>query len=136
MPGTGPAPHRHRHLRGFIDDLKSRIDIVAAVSSHVRLMRRGGTLRGLCPFHNGDESSLVVYPERGAYRCYGCGERGDVLQFLRKLRFGDDFMGMLRVLGEEHGMPLPPTGTGGDSAAERPAANDGGKGDLAGPEDR
>lgn len=106
--------HERQDLRGFIDDLKSRVDIVATVSPHVQLKRQGKVFKGLCPFHKEDTPSFVVYPERRNYHCYGCGEHGDVLKFLQRLRFGDDFIATLKALGEEHGMPLPSSGKGAD----------------------
>ena len=63
---------------------KSRIDDV--VSSYVTLRNAGGgSLKGLCPFHDEKSPSFHVTPSRGFYHCFGCGEGGDVIAFVMKV---------------------------------------------------
>ena len=45
----------------------------------------GGSLKGLCPFHDERSPSFNVSPSKGAWYCFGCGEGGDVIGFLRKM---------------------------------------------------
>jgi DNA primase len=70
---------------------KARIDDV--VSSYVTLRKAGGgSLKGLCPFHDEKSPSFNVNPSRGYFHCFGCGEGGDVISFLMKidgLTFGE-----------------------------------------------
>ena len=44
----------------------------------------GGRLKGLCPFHDEKTPSFNVNPVVGYYMCFGCGESGDVISFVRK----------------------------------------------------
>lgn len=44
----------------------------------------GGNLVGLCPFHDERTPSFNVTPARGLFYCFGCGEGGDVVEFVRK----------------------------------------------------
>ena len=44
----------------------------------------GGRLKGLCPFHDEKSPSFNVNPALGYYMCFGCGESGDVITFVRK----------------------------------------------------
>ena len=63
---------------------KARIDDV--VSSYVTLKNAGGgTLKGLCPFHDEKTPSFNVNPARQFFHCFGCGEGGDVIAFLMKV---------------------------------------------------
>ena len=63
---------------------KARIDDV--VSQYVTLRRAGtGSLKGLCPFHDEKSPSFNVTPARGFYKCFGCGEGGDVIDFVMKI---------------------------------------------------
>ncbi|HET9126579.1 MAG TPA: DNA primase [Propionibacteriaceae bacterium] len=63
---------------------RARIDEV--VSSYVTLRRSGGgSLSGLCPFHDEKTPSFQVTPSRGLFYCFGCGEGGDVITFLEKI---------------------------------------------------
>ena len=63
---------------------RARIDEV--VREYVTLKGAGGgSLKGLCPFHDERSPSFHVTPSRGMWYCFGCGEGGDVLTFLQKI---------------------------------------------------
>ncbi|WP_448624546.1 DNA primase [Geodermatophilus sp. URMC 64] len=63
---------------------RSRIDEI--VGEHLQLKRAGGgSLKGLCPFHDEKSPSFHVTPSRGLYHCFGCGEGGDVIAFIQKV---------------------------------------------------
>lgn len=70
---------------------KARIDEV--VSQYVTLRNAGGgSMKGLCPFHDEKSPSFHVTPSRGFFHCFGCQEGGDVITFLMKidaLSFGE-----------------------------------------------
>jgi DNA primase len=55
--------------------------LVALVSQHVKLRRRGRAYVGLCPFH--DEKTPSFKVENGHYICFGCGAKGDAIEWLR-----------------------------------------------------
>ncbi|ERG63337.1 hypothetical protein L332_02575 [Agrococcus pavilionensis RW1] len=72
-----------RIRRSDIDELRSRISIVDVVGEHVTLKSAGvGSMKGLCPFHDERTPSFHVRPAVGRYHCFGCGEDGDVFQFV------------------------------------------------------
>ncbi|WP_448613490.1 DNA primase [Modestobacter sp. URMC 112] len=63
---------------------RSKIDDI--VGEHLQLKRAGGgSLKGLCPFHDEKSPSFQVTPSRGLYHCFGCGEGGDVISFIQKI---------------------------------------------------
>lgn len=45
----------------------------------------GGSLKGLCPFHDERSPSFHVTPAKGYWHCFGCQEGGDVIDFVRKI---------------------------------------------------
>src|ERR671917_252841 len=63
---------------------RSRIDEV--VGEHLQLKRAGGgSLKGLCPFHDEKSPSFQVTPTRNLYHCFGCGVGGDVISFVQQI---------------------------------------------------
>lgn len=69
-----------------IEEVKSRLDIVEAVGSYVpSLKRAGSSYKGLCPFHQEKTPSFIVTPSMQIYKCFGCGEGGDVINFIQKM---------------------------------------------------
>lgn len=65
--------------------MRSRARIEDVVSSVVALRNAGGgSLKGLCPFHDEKTPSFQVTPSKGLFYCFGCGEGGDVIAFLMK----------------------------------------------------
>ena len=96
---------------------RARIDEV--VGSYVTLRNAGGgSLKGLCPFHDEKTPSFQVTPARGLFYCFGCGEGGDVITFMEKidnLSFGEAVQALadrtgvqLRIVDD--GRPAAPPG--------------------------
>lgn len=99
-----------------VDEVKSKVDIVEVISSYVPLKRAGRNLAGLCPFHSEKTPSFMVSPERQAFKCFGCGEYGDVFTFLEKME-GWEFREALEELAKRTGVKLTtykPTGESRD----------------------
>lgn len=65
-----------------IQEIRAAADIVEIVGGLVRLKKAGRGFAGLCPFHKEKTPSFHVNPERGTYKCFGCGKGGDVFSFL------------------------------------------------------
>src|SRR5512133_1168283 len=72
----------------------------------MELKRSGRTWKGCCVFHGERTPSFHVYPEDKHFKCYGCGEYGDVFKFLQKLE-GKDFPDVVRGLAAEVGVTVP-----------------------------
>lgn len=68
-----------------IDYILDNIDIVNLVSEYVRLEKRGNNYKGLCPFHNEKTPSFTVSPQKKIAHCFGCGNGGNIFQFLSKI---------------------------------------------------
>ncbi len=61
-----------------------------------QLRQFGGRFNGLCPFHDERTPSLFIFPDNHFY-CYGCGEHGDAIDFVMKLK-GYEFAEAVRSL--------------------------------------
>ena len=90
---------------GDFDLVKERVDIVQLVGESVPLKRAGRGYVGLCPFHSEKSPSFHVDPERRTYKCFGCGEGGDVFTWLEK-REGLTPAEALNTLAERAGVEL------------------------------
>jgi len=88
-------------------DVLARTDIGAFIGQYVSLRKRGNDLIGLCPFHAEKTPSFHVHPDRGFFKCFGCGAGGDVFTFYQRhenATFGD----ALRALAKRAGVELQP----------------------------
>jgi len=99
-------------LNTFLDDLKERIPIESVVGQKVQLTRKGNRYWGLCPFHAEKTPSFTVNPGRNSFKCFGCGQGGDAITFVRETE-GLEFFEALRVLADMAGMPMPQKFQGG-----------------------
>ncbi len=80
-----------------IAEVRQRAGIVEVISETVVLQKAGKEFKGRCPFHNEKSASFYVNPEKGIFKCFGCGEGGDVFAFLQKAK-GTDFLDTVRDL--------------------------------------
>ncbi len=67
-----------------IEEVLNRADIVEVINDFVHLKRSGSNYKGLCPFHKEKTPSFVVSPGKQIFKCFGCGESGNVVSFLMK----------------------------------------------------
>jgi DNA primase len=88
-----------------IEEIKNRLDIVDQISKYVELKPAGKNYAGLCPFHTEKTPSFMVSPELQRYKCFGCGESGDIFTFIQKIE-GIDFPEALEKLAKEAGVKL------------------------------
>ena len=90
----------------MIAEFKQNINLVSLVeSSGIELNLRGTRHVGLCPFHAEKTPSFFVFQDNH-YKCFGCGEHGDVIDFVQKL-YGLSFRDALKHLGIEQGSITP-----------------------------
>lgn len=88
-----------------VQEVKDRVNIADFIGNYVELKMMGATLKGLCPFHQEKTPSFVVNEERQVFKCFGCGEGGDVFTFLEKIE-GFNFREALEYLAERAGVEL------------------------------
>ena len=103
-----------------IRDLKLRVNLADVVSRMVTLRKAGGTrLKGLCPFHNEKTPSFNVDPDKGYYKCFGCGKAGDAITFVRETE-QLNFTEAVEALGKRFSIQIEyEEGSGGPSSADR-----------------
>ncbi len=66
-----------------IEQVRAAADIVSIISDYVPDLKKAGrNFRCCCPFHTEKTPSFMVSPEKGIFRCFGCGAAGDVFKFV------------------------------------------------------
>lgn len=90
----------------FLDELKSKNDIVDVASKYVTLNRRGGNFWACCPFHHEKTPSFSIKQDGQFYKCFGCGESGNVITLVMKLE-NVDFMTAVEILCKNVGLQMP-----------------------------
>ncbi len=88
-----------------VNEIKQKLSIVDLVSRYVSLKKSGHNYKGSCPFHGENTPSLMVSPELQIFKCFGCGEGGDIFSFFQKIE-GVDFYDSLVRLGEMVGVEV------------------------------
>ena len=92
-----------------IEHLKNSINIVDVIGKSVKLKKAGANFKGLCPFHNEKTPSFVVSESKQYFTCFGCGERGDVIEFEKKY-YNLDFGEAVERLADEYGIRMEKKG--------------------------
>lgn len=93
-----------------IDTIRERTDIVALINESVRLVRKGNTWRGCCPFHKEKTPSFHVNPTRGQAHCFGCKKSVDAIGFVTE-NDGLTFVEAVTMLAERLGIDVEETRT-------------------------
>jgi len=88
-----------------VQEVKEASDIVDVIGSRVSLVRAGRYFKACCPFHSERSPSFFVDDSMQRYKCFGCGESGDVLSFLEKYE-GMSFTEALEELAQKAGITL------------------------------
>ena len=88
-----------------VEAVKQAASIVDVVSLRTPLRKVGGRYTGRCPFHEERTPSFSVNAEKGVYYCFGCGESGDTIKFVRETE-QLDFVGAVEFLAERFNVQL------------------------------
>ena len=93
----------------FIDELKSKNNIVEVASRYCNLQRKGSSNYWACcplPGHTEKTPSFTVNEPGQFYHCFGCGKGGDVIKFIQEVE-SVDFFDAVKILAERVKMPIP-----------------------------
>lgn len=86
----------------LIDEVKSKNDIVDVIGSYINLNDKN---KALCPFHDDHSPSFSVHPDKQIYKCFSCGESGNVITFVEKF-LGITFQEAIKTLADRAGIKI------------------------------
>jgi DNA primase len=96
------------YAKNALEEIRARTDIAELIGAYLPLKRAGSAFKALCPFHKEKSPSFHVNPQRQIFKCFGCGEAGDVFAFVMKHE-GIDFNGAVQLLARRAGVALETT---------------------------
>jgi DNA primase len=88
-----------------IDEVRARADIVDIIGEVVPLKKSGREYKANCPFHEERTPSFYVVPDKGFYKCFGCGKSGSVFDFVME-RMGMDFVEAVKYVAGRAGVEV------------------------------
>lgn len=89
-----------------IDIIKSKLLLSDIIGKKIRLIKRGDSFVGLCPFHHEKTPSFSVSNTKGLYYCFGCSAYGDAFEFISQTE-GLNFKEAVERLASATGVELP-----------------------------
>ncbi|MDI9475504.1 MAG: DNA primase [Natronincolaceae bacterium] len=81
----------------LINEIKDANEIIDVISQYIQVKKVGSSYKALCPFHNEKTPSFIINQEKQIYKCFGCGEGGDVISFIMKME-NLDFIESVKLL--------------------------------------
>lgn len=90
----------------LVDQIQQNNDIVDVINEYIPLTKKGANYVCICPFHSDTNPSLTVSRSKQLFKCFACGEGGNVVSFVRKYD-GLSFQEALKVLADRSGIALP-----------------------------
>ncbi len=90
----------------FIEKVRAASDIISVAEQYFPLKRAGTNFTALCPFHSEKTPSFIISRQKQIYKCFGCGEGGNVFTFVMKMD-RISFPEAVRSLAERAGIEAP-----------------------------
>lgn len=90
----------------IIDLIRERVSIERVIGEYVPLKKSGHRFKGLCPFHQEKTPSFTVNTDLQIFKCFGCGESGNVFNFLMKYE-NISFLEAVQKLALSAGIEIP-----------------------------
>ncbi len=95
----------------LIDQIQQNNDIVDVINEYIPLQKKGSNYVCICPFHADTNPSLSVSRQKQLFKCFACGEAGNVFSFLQKYD-GKTFREAVETLADRAGIKLPESDSG------------------------
>lgn len=66
-----------------IEAVRHQADIVDVIGHYLQVHKKGKSYVALCPFHDDHSPSMSISPDKQIYKCFVCGNGGNVFTFVQ-----------------------------------------------------
>ncbi len=94
-----------------INDIRNSADIVDVIGHYIPLVKKGKGYTALCPFHDDHDPSLSISQDKQIYKCFVCGNGGNVFSFVsnyKKIPFPQAVAEVAQIIGKPIDIDLTP----------------------------
>ena len=95
----------NRIPQAFIDNVRSKVNIVDVIGQYTQLVKKGRQWTGSCPFHDDRHPSLFVEENKQVFNCFSCGRSGSVFSFIME-KEGYSYPEAILSLAESVDIPI------------------------------
>ena len=86
-----------------INDIRNSANIVDVIGHYIPLIKKGKSFTALCPFHDDHDPSLSISEDKQIYKCFVCGNGGNVFTFVqnyKKVSFPESVYEVSKIIGK------------------------------------
>ena len=86
-----------------INDIRNSADIAQVIGHYIPLVKKGKGYSALCPFHDDHDPSLSISEDKQIYKCFVCGNGGNVFTFVsnyKKIPFPQAVAEVAAIIGK------------------------------------
>lgn len=87
------------HAKRELDKSRAKAVPIESLVLNSRMKKFGNRITTICPFHKEGTPSFTIYTDTNTFKCYGCQEQGDAIDFVQKyhgVKFKDALKFLLR----------------------------------------
>ena len=66
-----------------INEIRNNANIVDVISHYINVIKKGRNYVAVCPFHEDHDPSLSIHSDKQIYKCFVCGNGGNVFTFVQ-----------------------------------------------------
>lgn len=85
--------------------IQRKANIVDIIKDYVPLTQKGKNYFGVCPFHDDHNPSMSVSEEKQMYKCFVCGNAGNVFNFVMEYE-NVTFMEAVKIIADKIGISI------------------------------
>ena len=86
-----------------INDIRNSANISDVIGHYIPLIKKGKSFTAVCPFHDDHDPSLSISDDKQIYKCFVCGNGGNVFTFVqnyKKISFPESVVEVSKIIGK------------------------------------